>query len=107
MAAGLAVSTDRVADLYPIGFDPRQCMTLEQECVGRSLSSARRLYCNEDEQGQQGRRTAAFRLVVFVQGQVEKLAMTAIEFPPMQMGASFNLDAVKAKIAAAQTAMAG
>ena len=34
---------------------------------------------------------------VFVQQQVEKLAMTAIEFPPMQKGASFNLDAVKAK----------
>src|SRR6266487_3916439 len=39
---------------------------------------------------------------VFVQQQVEKLAMTAIEFPPMQKGASFNLDAVKAKIAEAQ-----
>ena len=38
---------------------------------------------------------------VFVQQQVEKLAMTAIEFPPMQKGASFNLDAVKAKIEAA------
>ena len=36
---------------------------------------------------------------VFVQQQVAKLAMTAIEFPPMQKGASFNLDAVKAKIA--------
>jgi len=43
---------------------------------------------------------------VFVQGQVEKLAMTAVEFPPMQKGASFNLDAVKARIAAAQAAMA-
>ena len=42
---------------------------------------------------------------VFVQDQVEKLAMTAIEFPPMQKGASFNLDAVKAKILAARTAM--
>jgi len=35
---------------------------------------------------------------VFVQQEVAKLAMTAIEFPPMQKGASFNLDAVKAKI---------
>ena len=35
---------------------------------------------------------------VFVQQQVEKLITTAIEFPPMQKGASFNLDAVKAKI---------
>jgi arylsulfatase len=31
--------------------------------------------------------------------------MTAVEFPPMQKGASFNLDAVKAKIAAAQSAI--
>jgi hypothetical protein len=41
---------------------------------------------------------------VFVQQQVEKLAMTAIEFPPMQKGASFNLDAVKAQIEAARKA---
>ena len=32
---------------------------------------------------------------VFVQQQVEKLAMTAVEFPPMQKGASFNLDAAR------------
>jgi arylsulfatase len=43
---------------------------------------------------------------VFVQQEVEKLAKTAIEFPPMQKGASFNLDAVKAKIAAASAAIA-
>ncbi len=43
---------------------------------------------------------------VFVQQEVAKLAMTAIEFPPMQKGASFNLDAVKEKIAAARAAMA-
>src|SRR5215212_1269052 len=43
---------------------------------------------------------------VFVQQEVEKLAMTAIAFPPMQKGASFNLDAVKAKIESARTAMA-
>ena len=42
---------------------------------------------------------------MFVQQQVEKLAKTAIEFPPMQKGASFNLDAVKAKIEAAKAAM--
>jgi arylsulfatase len=35
---------------------------------------------------------------VFVQQEVAKLAMTAIEYPPMQKGASFNLDAVKAQI---------
>jgi len=43
---------------------------------------------------------------VFVQQHVEKLAKTAIEFPPMQKGASFNLDAVKEKIAAARSAIA-
>jgi arylsulfatase len=42
---------------------------------------------------------------VFVQQEVEKLAQSAIEFPPMQKGASFNLDAVKAKIESARTAM--
>ena len=41
---------------------------------------------------------------VFVQQEVEKLVMTAIEFPPMQKGASFNLDAVKAKIQATRAA---
>ena len=38
---------------------------------------------------------------VFVQQEVAKLAMTALEYPPMQKGASFNLEAVKAKIAEA------
>ena len=35
---------------------------------------------------------------VFVQQEVGKLAETAIEYPPMQRGASFNLEAVKAQI---------
>ena len=39
---------------------------------------------------------------VFVQQEVAKLAMTAIEYPPLQKGASFNLDAVKAQIEAAR-----
>jgi arylsulfatase len=34
----------------------------------------------------------------FVQQEVAKLAQTAIEFPPMQKGASFNLEAVKEQI---------
>src|SRR6185312_8643189 len=37
---------------------------------------------------------------VMVQQYVAKLAMTAIDYPPMQAPASFNLDAVKAKIEA-------
>jgi len=35
---------------------------------------------------------------------VKKLAMTAVDFPPMQHGASFNLEAVKAQIEAARKA---
>lgn len=35
---------------------------------------------------------------VFIQQEVAKLAQTAIEFPPMQPGASFNLEAVKEKV---------
>jgi len=35
---------------------------------------------------------------VFVQKEVAKLAMTAVEYPPMQDPASFNLDAIKKKI---------
>jgi len=38
---------------------------------------------------------------VFVQQRVGALAQTAIEFPPMQEGASFNLEAVKTQIDAA------
>lgn len=41
---------------------------------------------------------------VFVQQEVTKRLEAAIEFPPMQKGASFNLDAVKAKIAEAMAA---
>src|SRR5688572_33031965 len=44
---------------------------------------------------------------VFVQEEVAKLAQTAIEYPPMQRGASFNLDAVKAKIEEAVRAHRG
>ncbi len=43
---------------------------------------------------------------VLVQGVVGKLAETAIDFPPMQKGASFNLDEIKAKIAKAAAAHA-
>jgi arylsulfatase len=44
---------------------------------------------------------------VFVQEEVGKLAQTAIEYPPMQKGASFNLEAVKAQIEAARRAQSG
>lgn len=44
---------------------------------------------------------------VFVQQEVAKVAQTAIEFPPMQKGASFNLEAVKEQIDRAIAAHAG
>jgi arylsulfatase A-like enzyme len=44
---------------------------------------------------------------VFVQQQVAELAQTALEFPPMQKGASFNLQAVKEQIEKAIAAHAG
>jgi arylsulfatase len=44
---------------------------------------------------------------VFVQQEVAKLAQTAIDFPPMQQGASFNLAAVKAQIDQAIAAQTG
>ncbi|WP_394033620.1 arylsulfatase [Xanthobacter albus] len=40
---------------------------------------------------------------VFVQQEVAKLAQTAIDFPPMQQGASFNLSAIKAQVEQAAT----
>ena len=44
---------------------------------------------------------------VLVQQEVAKLAQTAIEFPPMQKGSSFNLEAVKARIEEAMRHQAG
>jgi arylsulfatase len=43
----------------------------------------------------------------FVQQQVAKLAQTALEFPPMQKGASFNLEAVKEQIDKAMASRSG
>jgi arylsulfatase len=39
-----------------------------------------------------------FCRVVFVQKYVGELAQTAIDFPPMQAPASFNIQAVKEKV---------
>jgi len=44
---------------------------------------------------------------VLVQQYVAKLAMTAIDYPPMQDPATFNLDAVKKKIEEAMKRHAG
>ena len=45
-----------------------------------------------------------FWRLVYLQQEVGKLAQTAIKYPPLQESASFNLDAVKAKVKAAQGA---
>ena len=42
--------------------------------------------------------TFEFWRFVFVQQEVAKLGQTAIDFPPMQPGASFNLESVKEQI---------
>jgi hypothetical protein len=44
---------------------------------------------------------------VFIQQEVAKLAQTAIDFPPMQPGASFNLAAVKQEIEKAMKSRTG
>lgn len=44
---------------------------------------------------------------VFIQQEVAKLAQTAIEYPPMQRGASFNLEAIKAHIEKTMASRAG
>ena len=44
---------------------------------------------------------------VFVQQEVAKLGQTAVDFPPMQKGASFNLEAVKEQIQKAIASRAG
>ncbi len=44
---------------------------------------------------------------VLVQQEVAKMAQTAIDYPPMQKGASFNLEAVKAQIQKAMGAQEG
>ena len=41
---------------------------------------------------------------VFVQKEVGEIAQSFIEFPPMQKGASFNMEAVKSQIEAAVAA---
>ena len=44
---------------------------------------------------------------MLVQQEVAKLARTAIDFPPMQKGASFNQEAVKEQIEKAMQSRAG
>jgi len=72
--------------LVNLRLDPFERMGISN---GQSLMAMENFYGRE------------FWRFVLMQQEVAKLAETAIEYPPMQKGASFNLDAVKKQIAAA------
>jgi hypothetical protein len=57
--------------------------------------------------GRASRLAREFWRFVVVQKTVAKLASTAIDYPPMQKPATFNLDAVKAQIQEAIDAHSG
>jgi len=73
----------RLDPFEPMGFDP-----------GESFMSFEHFYGQNFWRG------------VFLQQEVAKLAQTAIEYPPMQASASFNLDAVKKQLDEARAAHA-
>ncbi|MBW2161228.1 MAG: arylsulfatase [Deltaproteobacteria bacterium] len=75
--------------IYNLRLDPFERMGMDP---GESFMSFDHFYGRE------------FWRFVFMQQQVEKLAKTAIDYPPMQAGASFGLDAVKKKIQEAAAA---
>jgi hypothetical protein len=68
--------------------DPFERLSINR---GESLSTGSPGYFNEFF-------AREFWRFVLVQQEVEKLALTAVDYPPMQDPASFNLDAVKKKI---------
>jgi arylsulfatase A-like enzyme len=73
--------------LYNLRLDPFERMGVGP---GESMMAMQNYYGQE------------FWRFVLMQNEVEKLAKTAVDFPPMQAGASFNLDAVKEQIKNAQ-----
>jgi arylsulfatase A-like enzyme len=75
--------------IYNLRLDPFERMGMDP---GESFMSFDHFYGRE------------FWRFVFMQQEVEKLAKTAIDYPPMQAGASFGLDAVKKKIQEAAAA---
>jgi arylsulfatase len=72
--------------LYNLRLDPFERMEIDQ-----SMLALEHFYGRE------------FWRFVFMQQEVAKLAKTALDFPPMQGAASFNLDAVKEQIDKAST----
>ena len=75
--------------MYNMRLDPFERMGMGP---GESLMSMQNYYGQE------------FWRFVMMQEAVEKMAKTAIDYPPLQKGASFNLDAVKQQIKEAQGA---
>jgi hypothetical protein len=84
-----AVQKNTMPTIYNLRLDPFERMGFGP---GESWMSFQNYYATE------------FWRLVFMQEEVAKLAMTAIDYPPMQAGASFNLDAVKKQIAEARAA---
>jgi arylsulfatase A-like enzyme len=76
--------------IYNLRLDPFEKMGIDQ-----SLFAAREWWVFE------------FWRFVFIQQEVAKLAQSAIEFPPMQPGASFNLSVVKEQVEKAMANRAG
>ena len=66
-------------------------VTIPEERRGQTLNDLGGGYMNEFY-------AREFWRFVVVRQEVAKLAQTAVEFPPMQAPASFNLDAVKKEI---------
>jgi arylsulfatase len=75
--------------LYNLRLDPFERLSF---APGESFMSFEHFYGRE------------FWRFVFLQQEVAKLAKTAIDYPPMQESASFNLDAVKQKVKEAMAA---
>jgi hypothetical protein len=70
--------------LYNLRLDPFERMSISP---GESIFATKDFYGHE------------FWSFVYLQEEVGKLAKTTIDYPPMQADGSFNLDAVKKKIA--------
>jgi arylsulfatase A-like enzyme len=77
--------------LYNLRLDPFERMGFGP---GESFFSFQQFYARE------------FWRFVYLQEEVSKLAQSALDYPPMQAGASFNLDAVKKQVQEAQQQMA-
>ena len=89
--------------------------TVKVDCADPHQSPARSVRADAVSEGQHRLLRLSFRIsyvhefwrFVFLQQKVAEYAQTFVEFPPMQKGASFNLDALKAEIEERIKAMKG